>query len=97
MIDFSLPRLRYGNNQEFEWLLQDFLLHRPTVKEAERQLQIPAKDLEGFERAYIATDLMVRSWVASLRQQTPLANRLIGMAHEANPKDQWVRYAWSDR
>lgn len=97
VIDFSLPRLRYGNNQEFEWLLQDFLLHRPTVKEAERQLQIPAKDLEGFERAYIATDLMVRSWVASLRQQTPLANRLIGMAHEANPKDQWVRYAWSDR
>jgi len=97
VIDYSLPRLRYGNNQELVWLLQDLLLHRPTVQEATRELQIPAKDLGGFERSYIATDLLVRSWVASLREQTPLANRLIGMAHEANPKDQWVRYAWSDR
>jgi spermidine synthase len=97
IIDYSLPYLRYNNAQELGWLLQYLLTGRPSLEVTETTLQIPAKDREGFERAYIATDLMVRSWVASLNHQTSQANRLIGMAHEANPNDQWIRFAWSDR
>ena len=77
-------------------LLQQLLDIRPRVEQAQALLQVPPKLQPEFERAYIGTELLARSWVAAMRGQANQAERLIGMAFEANPHDRWTAYALSD-
>ena len=45
------------------WLLQS----RPGVDAAKNILSVSNTDRESFGRAYVATELAVRAWVASIR------------------------------
>ncbi len=96
VIEFRLPRVRYGLNRDVSRLLQQLLDIRPRVEQAQALLQVPPQLQPEFERAYIGTELLARSWVAAMRGQANQADRLIGMAFEANPHDRWTAYALSD-
>jgi spermidine synthase len=96
VIEFRLPRVRYGSSVDVSTLLQQLLDIRPRVEQAEVLLQVPEALRPEFQRAYIGTELLARSWVAAMRGQANQADRLIGMAYEANPHDRWTAYALSD-
>ena len=97
VIEFSLPRARYANDLNVADSLQVLLDARPDLQAAESLLGVSDQDKEAFERSYAATELMVRSWLASLHGSVDQADRLIQIAHHANPKDRWVAYALADR
>jgi len=96
VIEFRLPRVRYGKGVDVTVLLQQLLDMRPRVEQAAALLQVPPTLQPEFERAYIGTELLARSWVAAMRGQAGSAERLIGMAYEANPRDRWTAYALAD-
>lgn len=96
VIEFRLPRARYSGGLDVAAALQAILQSRPSMQDAIGLLGIAEADREPFERAYAATELMVRSWLATMRGQDELAGRLMRLAYQANPKDRWVDYALSD-
>lgn len=97
VIEFRLPRARYAGAVDVTTLLESQLRARPGVEAAGRLLNVTATDREAFERAYVATDLTARSWLASLRGQDADANRLIRLAYRANINDRWIGYALADK
>ncbi|MDE2342522.1 MAG: fused MFS/spermidine synthase [Betaproteobacteria bacterium] len=96
-IEFRLPRLRYGAGSDLAGVLERLVASRPGVDSARAMLGISPAQQEKFERAYIGTELLVRSWIAALNGQPEQSDRLMGMAFEANPKDRWTAYALSDQ
>ncbi|MDE1941553.1 MAG: spermidine synthase [Betaproteobacteria bacterium] len=96
-IEFRLPRLRYGAGGDLAGVLERLVAFRPGVDSARSMLGITPAQREKFERAYIGTELLVRSWIAALNGQPGQSDRLMGMAFEANPKDRWTAYALSDQ
>jgi len=108
VIEFQLPRLRYGAGPHLQTVLQNLLQQRPRVEAATTLLHVPAAEEQSFERAYIATELLVRSELINLGVNLGVrphagsdpkteADKLMGMAHEANPRDRWAAYALADR
>jgi spermidine synthase len=97
VIEFSLPRARYDHAADLAETLQMLLDSRPALAAAEAQLGVAATDKEAFERGYAASELLLRSWLATMRGKPDEADRLIGIAHHANPRDRWVDYALADR
>ncbi|MBI1174495.1 MAG: spermine synthase [Sideroxydans sp.] len=96
VLEYRLPRARYAGGLDVMSSLQTLLQLRPGMRSAEASLGIRDVDREAFERAYAATELMVRSWLADMQGATPQANRLIRLAYQANPQDRWVAYALAD-
>lgn len=92
-IEFRLPRIRYQN--ELSLVVRGLLEHRPTMDEAARALRVSNRDKADFERGYIATELVVRGWLASLNNDDGAA-RLNRLAYEANPQDRWIGFALAD-
>ncbi|MEJ2180247.1 MAG: fused MFS/spermidine synthase, partial [Gammaproteobacteria bacterium] len=66
-IEFRLPAARYNGELDLAKLLNYMLQHRPHVSVAAKELNIDSSNYAAFERAYIATDLAHRSWLALLR------------------------------
>jgi hypothetical protein len=97
VIEFLLPRLHYGAGADVAPLLQSLLAQRPTIERAIDLLHVSAPQQENFRRAYIGTELRVRGELAILRGSDLEADRLLGLAYEADPQDRWVDYAVSDR
>ncbi len=97
LIEFSLPQLRYTQAQDMNHLIQRLLQQRPPVEEAGRVLGVPGEHTEAFERAYIASELAMRSLYATLNDQDEEAQKLIRFAYDANPKDRWVGFDIADR
>lgn len=97
VIEFSLPRARYSGKLDITSTLRAVLRNRPDMQTAERLLGIRDRDKDKFERAYAATELMGRSWIATMQGDGEEASRLIQGAYQANPKDRWVEYALADR
>jgi spermidine synthase len=97
VIEFLLPRLHYGRGADVAPLLQSMLAQRPTIEQAARLLRVPTPQQEDFRRAYIGTELRVRSELASWQGSTLEADHLLGLAYEADPHDRWIAYAVSDR
>ncbi len=95
VIEFSLPRASYGVNPAGP-ALQAVLQNRPDMQASESRLGVHDEDKEAFERAYVATDLMERSLLATVHGAQPEADRLLRLAYEANPKDHWVSYTLAD-
>jgi hypothetical protein len=77
--------------------LQSLLARRPTIEQAATLLSVPASQQEDFRRAFIGTELRVRSELASWQGSTLEADHLLGLAYEADPHDRWIDYAVSDR
>lgn len=95
-IEFHLPQARYRNGLEFDRVLAWLLERRPAPEEAAAALGVAAAERENMERAYIAADLALRAWLASLQGDTSRSNRLIRFAFEANPRDRWVGFSLAD-
>lgn len=96
VIEFRLPRVRYTGGLDVVSSLQTLLQRRPSMKNAAVLLGVPHDDMDNFERAYAATELMMRSWLSAMQGSAPQANRLMRLAYEANPLDRWVDYALAD-
>ncbi|MCL5669075.1 MAG: fused MFS/spermidine synthase [Gammaproteobacteria bacterium] len=93
-IEYRLPRARYGGEMDLARLLEKLLRVRPALDDAAQQLQIAGTDRAGFERAYGASELALRGWLAGLRGGEDA--RLLRLAHEANPQDRWIGFALAD-
>jgi spermidine synthase len=96
VIEYRLPRARYAGGLDVLASLRMLLQIRPDMRHAEVLLGVRDADKENFERAYAASELMVRSWLADMQGDAPQANRLISLAYQANPQNRWVQYAMAD-
>jgi len=96
VLEFRLPRARYAGNLDVSSSLRTLLQSRPNMTQAEALLGVRDGDRESFERAYGATELMVRSWLAAAQGATQPANRMMYLAYQANAKDRWIAYALAD-
>ncbi|NNM80799.1 MAG: fused MFS/spermidine synthase [Gallionella sp.] len=95
-IEYSLPRARYDGNVNLENMMM-WLLHRhPDTNTAADILGVDAADKSQFGRAYVATELAVRAWVASIQGDGEKSGRLIWLAYQANPRDRWIANALAD-
>lgn len=95
-IEFSLPRARYDGSVNLPSLMSWLLQQHPEPDAAMKILDISNADRESFGRAYIATELTVRAWVASIRGNAEKAGSLIWLAYQANPQDHWIADALAD-
>jgi spermidine synthase len=95
-IEFSLPRARYDGSVNLPSLMSWLLQQHPEPDAAMKILGIGNADKERFGRAYIATELTVRAWVASIRGNAEKAGNLIWLAYQANPQDHWIADALAD-
>jgi len=89
-IEFSLPRARYNGGVNLPSMMEWLLERRPDVDTTMKLLGVKKIDGEKFGRAYLATELVVRAWVASIRGDPENAGKLIWMAYQANPQDHWI-------
>jgi spermidine synthase len=96
VLEFRLPHARYAGELDVSASLRTLLKTRPSMAAAEVLLGVKDNDREAFERAYGATELMVRSWLAATQGAAQPANRLMYLAYQANPKDRWIAYALAD-
>lgn len=95
-IEYNLPRARYDGNVNLANLLQWLLHLHPHADAAMQQLGVAPEDKSRFGRAYVATELTVRAWVASIVGETSKAGKLIWLAYQANPHDRWIASALAD-
>jgi|GEM_PF-244536 len=95
-IEFRLPNARYNGELDLAKLLGYLLQQRPRVSAAATELQIDKDSYAAFERAYIATELAHRSWLAMLQNDASEGQRLLKLAFQANPSDHWISYAVAD-
>lgn len=95
-IEFRLPAARYSGELDLAKLLNYMLQHRPHVSVAAKELDVDSGNYAAFERAYIATDLAHRSWLALLQDKSQEGQRLLKLAFQANPNDRWISYAVAD-
>lgn len=96
VLEFRLPRARYDGDMSLPATLRLLLRIRPDMQQAETLLGVRADERESFERAYGATELMVRGWMAAAQGAAQPANRMVYLAYQANPKDRWIAYALAD-
>ncbi len=96
VIEYQLPGVRYSGALDLSQLLVDLLARRPPLEKAVQALQVTERDYRQFERAYAATSLAFRSWVALLRQRPEESRRLLPLAYQANPADRWIGFAMAD-
>ena len=97
VIEYRLPRLRYGDAANVARLLDWLLQQRPTPERAGQRLQVSDAQFEDFERAYVGVELGMRAWLVELAGRSGEAQRLLRLAYQANPSDQWVSGAIADR
>ncbi len=96
VIEYQLPEARYDGSLDVSKVLSWLLSIRPSLDAGASQLRISDNDFPLFERAYIATELAHRSWLALLRENAVESHRLLPLAYQANPKDRWVGFALAD-
>lgn len=95
-IEFALPLSRYDGSVNLPSLMAWLLESRPDVDAAKDILSVGNTDRERFGRAYIATELAVRAWDASISGDPEKAGNLIWLAYQANPQDHWIADALAD-
>ena len=96
-LEFSLPKMRYFQDDALRQTLELMISIRPRVNDAAALLSVADQDGEQFERAYIAMDLVMRSWLANFKGRSGESQRLLRMAYEANPADRWVGFNLADQ
>ncbi len=97
VIEYRLPRARYEGDLNLSEALLFLLKIRPMVGDAAEQLGVAKGDFSDFERAYMAVELGVRSWIAAVEGRQGEAERFIRFAYSANPMDRWVGFDLADR
>ncbi len=97
VIEYRLPKVRYGGEMDLVRVQQWLLSRRIPLSGALQQLALEEGQREAFERAFIATDLAHRAWLAEFQGRAAEAQRLMGLAYQANPQDGWISSAIADR
>jgi len=95
-IEFSLPRARYNGNINLASVLSWMLRHHPAADTAMNILGVGVIDRDRFGRGYVATELTVQAWIASIQGDADKAGKLIWLAYQANPQDHWIANALAD-
>jgi spermidine synthase len=95
-IEFRLPRARYDGSVNLANLMMWLLQRHPDPNAAMKILGIGEEDKNRFGRAYVATELAVRAWAASIQGDAEKAGGLIWLAYRANPDDHWIANALAD-
>jgi len=96
-IEYHLPRVRYAGEINFQEVLEWLIKQRPSAELAAQHLQVNKNEAELFERAYIAADASMRSWLAQLSGDEARAQRFLQFAYRGNPKDQWISGTLADK
>lgn len=94
-IEFRLPRARYRSDLNLALLIEKLLGSRPSLAQSAQGLNVDTPDQSDFERAFSATELALRGWLASL-QGSDEGTRLMRLAYQANPQDRWIGFALAD-
>ena len=97
VIEYDLPRARYGGGLDLAELVGWLLRQRPGLSEAAQALHVTNDQYDAFERAYAGTELSLRAWVAELKGDVGQGQRLLRLAYQANPRDRWISGALADR
>lgn len=97
VIEYQLPRLRYGDAANVAHVVDWLLQQRAPPEVAARQLGVADGQFEAFERAYVGVELGLRAWLAELAGRGGEAQRLLRLAYQANSSDQWVSASIADR
>lgn len=97
VIEYHLPRARYRGEMDLVALVEWLLRRRPDLSRATQVLHVADEQVDAFERAYAATELSLRAWVAELSGDIRQGQRLLRLAYQANPRDRWVSGALADR
>jgi spermidine synthase len=95
-IEYNLPRARFDGSVNLATLMPWLLQRHPDADAAMNILGIGAEDRTRFGRAYVATELAVRAWVASVQGDAAKSGSLIWLAYQANPQDRWIANALAD-
>jgi spermidine synthase len=95
-IEYKLPRARYDGNVNLANLMTWMLQQHPDAIDAMKQLGVEEQDKSQFGRAYVATELTARAWIASINGDSAKAGNLIWLAYQANPFDRWIASALAD-
>lgn len=95
-IEFNLPRARYDGSVDLAALLEWLLRQRPGAVAAMKILGVTAQQRSEFGRAYVATEIAVRGWIASIRGDAEKSGRLTWLAYQANPQDHWIADGLAD-
>jgi len=96
VIEYRLPRVRYASTDGMQSIFRELLARRPSLEIAREQLGIAKSQAMDFGNAYLASELAMRSWIASLDGDANAASRFTRLAFEANPSDRWVASALAD-
>lgn len=89
-IEFKLPQARYAGTFDLGSLLDLLLRWRLDLDAAALALRIEDRNREAFERAFVGSELVMRSWLASLRGDPYEGQRLLRAGYEANRQDRWI-------
>lgn len=95
-IEYNLPRARYDGSVNLADLMMWLLQLHPDAGAAVNILGIGADEKSRFGRAYVATELTVRAWIASIQGDEAKSVKLIWLAYQANPQDRWIANALAD-
>ncbi len=95
-IEYNLPRARLDGSVNLANLLAWMLHLHPDARAAMNIMAISEQDKREFGRAYVATELTVRSWIAALGGDEAGSVKLIWLAYQANPHDRWIANALAD-
>jgi len=96
VIEYQLPGARYDGGLDISKVLSWLISIRPELDVASKDLGVDEKQFPQFERAYIATELAHRSWLALLHDNIAEGQRLLPLAYQANPRDRWIGFALAD-
>ena len=96
-IEFRLPQSRYRTDSDLAAMLEYLLGQRTDVAQGVAALHVPDEHEPDFERAFIATELAVRSWLATLDGREIEAQRLTRLGYEANEHDRWIGFELADK
>ncbi|RMH12804.1 MAG: spermine synthase [Gammaproteobacteria bacterium] len=94
-VEYRLATLRYRLHSPLPELLDWLLNHRVGLDQAREQLGISTQ--RDIEARYYSTQLIYRSWWHQLRGEFMPAQRLLRLAHQANPDDPWIRGTYADQ
>jgi len=97
VIEYGLPAAKYKNKLNLTDVLAYLLFNRPTASLAAQQLGVNKASYEQFEAAYMASEMLVRSWLAGFAGRAMEAQQLLRLAHSANAQDRWVGFDMADK
>ncbi len=97
VIEYRLPRVRYGGEMDMAKMETWLLSQRSSLESALSYFGVDPARKELFERAFIATELGHRAWLAEFQGRAGEAQRLMQLAYQANPRDHWISSAIADR